>query len=220
MRKRAHRAPVLNVWQWSCFLPSCEALVSDYSPLRHQYYLPQREIHHQETLSRITRHQQERIKHFSRYSDRSMASIQSLLNPEPPIDSQPDPRCQDASPPPPSPPLAANSQGPKANGYRDRTSSSGVTSQQQPQPRTRKSRVPKDAPVFVRGSIRGELRYPPCEERDEKLSEEHRRFQLYPMGEIAEYPRHIPYSSDKKSFMHRTGRDYFEGMLDHHCPLS
>lgn len=29
---------------------------------------------------------------------------------------------------------------------------------------------------------------------------------------IVEYPRHIPYNSEKKSFLEKTGRESFEGM--------
>ncbi|KAB8234299.1 putative APSES transcription factor Xbp1 [Aspergillus alliaceus] len=77
-------------------------------------------------------------------------------------------------------------------------------------PRQKKPRIAKDAPVFNRNKIRGELRYPPCEECDEALAQVHREFQLHPMGDIAKYPRHIPYNSDKKTFQEKTGRESFE----------
>lgn len=80
--------------------------------------------------------------------------------------------------------------------------------------RHKKQKAAKDAPVFLRGKIRGELRYPPCEERDETLAKHHRDFRIHPMGEIAEFPRHIPYNSEKKSFQEKTGRESFEGMDD------
>ncbi|KAG0160846.1 hypothetical protein PDIDSM_8377 [Penicillium digitatum] len=67
----------------------------------------------------------------------------------------------------------------------------------------------KDAPVFRRGKIQGECRYPPCEERDAELEKAHRELSLRPMGNIADYPRHIPYASDKKTFQEKTGRDSF-----------
>lgn len=31
------------------------------------------------------------------------------------------------------------------------------------------------------------------------------------MGKIGEYCRHIPYNSEKKGFLERTGRESFEG---------
>jgi hypothetical protein len=74
-----------------------------------------------------------------------------------------------------------------------------------------KQKVAKDAPVFIRGKIRGELRYPPCEDQDEELAETHQEFEIHPMGRIAQFPRHIPYNSEKKSFLEKTGRDSFEG---------
>ena len=112
-----------------------------------------------------------------------MASIQALLNPAP----EPDQAL------PPSPAL---------------TTSTTLTSRA---PRPKKQKLTKDAPIFTRGKIRGELRYPPCEERDEQLIKLHHEFQIHPMGRIAEYPRHIPYNSDKKSFQEQTGRESFEG---------
>jgi hypothetical protein len=69
----------------------------------------------------------------------------------------------------------------------------------------------KDAPIFQRGKPRGEVRYPPYEDRDGKFSCQHRDFRIHPLGNIADYPRHIPYNSDKKSFQERTGRESFEG---------
>ncbi|MCJ1320362.1 hypothetical protein MMC15_005700 [Xylographa vitiligo] len=68
----------------------------------------------------------------------------------------------------------------------------------------------KDAAIFARGKIQGEVRFPPCEAQDEKLAVEHRRFSVYPMGQISEYRRHIPYNSEKKSFLAKTGRGAFE----------
>ncbi|KAJ5393134.1 uncharacterized protein N7487_010775 [Penicillium crustosum] len=72
-----------------------------------------------------------------------------------------------------------------------------------------KRKMAKDAPVFRRGKIQGECRYPPCEERDMELEKAHRELSLRPMGNIADYPRHIPYASDKKTFQEKTGRDSF-----------
>jgi hypothetical protein len=81
-----------------------------------------------------------------------------------------------------------------------------------PPPSRKKQKVSKDAAVFTRGIIRGECRYPPCEYQDEILAAHHRQYELHPMGRIAEYPRHIPYNSEKKSFLDKTGRESFEGM--------
>ena len=79
----------------------------------------------------------------------------------------------------------------------------------------KKVKLAKDAPIFRPGKTQGVVRYPPCEERDEKLTAAHRAYKLHPLGKIALYPRNIPYQSDKKTFQERTGRDYFEGMYRH-----
>lgn len=79
-------------------------------------------------------------------------------------------------------------------------------------PRQKRQRIAKDAPIYHKGKIRGELRYPPCEERDEELTRIHEEFKVHPLGNISDFPRHIPYNSDKKSFQERTGREFFEGM--------
>lgn len=81
-----------------------------------------------------------------------------------------------------------------------------------PTAREKRARMPKDAPLFRPGPPRGEVRYPPFETSNEKLLQQHREFQLHPMGRIAEFPRHIPYQSDKKSFQEKTGRDSFNGI--------
>ncbi|KAJ5169945.1 uncharacterized protein N7500_002728 [Penicillium coprophilum] len=75
--------------------------------------------------------------------------------------------------------------------------------------REKRQKMAKDAPIFRRGKIQGECRYPPCEERDAELEKAHRELSLRPLGNIADYPRHIPYASDKKTFQEKTGRDSF-----------
>ncbi|KEF52277.1 uncharacterized protein A1O9_11517 [Exophiala aquamarina CBS 119918] len=77
-------------------------------------------------------------------------------------------------------------------------------------PSRKKQKVSKDAAVFKAGPIRGDCRYPPHEEHDEFLAEKHEMFNVYPVGSIASYARHIPYNSEKKLFLEKTGRDYFE----------
>lgn len=82
-----------------------------------------------------------------------------------------------------------------------------------PSPPHKKQKMSKDSAVFVKGKVHGELRFPPCELHDERVAAEHRRFHIYPMGQILEYPRSIPYNSDKKSFLEKTGRGGFEGRV-------
>ncbi|PGH13496.1 hypothetical protein AJ79_03626 [Helicocarpus griseus UAMH5409] len=116
-----------------------------------------------------------------------MTSIASLLNPEPEKQER---YCRQLPTPCPSR---------FAREYR-----------QSPPPRQKKQKISKDAAVFTRGRIRGELRYPPCEYQNQELEEAHRELQIHPMGHITEYPRHIPYNSEKKSFLEKTGRESFE----------
>lgn len=72
----------------------------------------------------------------------------------------------------------------------------------------------KDAPVFRKGHPKGDVQFPPHEAGDnEELAALHRKFQVFPIGDIASYVHRIPYSSDKKTFLEKTGRDAFEGML-------
>ncbi|KAL2869737.1 putative APSES transcription factor Xbp1 [Aspergillus lucknowensis] len=115
-----------------------------------------------------------------------MVSIKSLLNPPPNL-----PRSDRVPLPPPSPPSPTS------------------TTMLRP-PRQKKQKIAKDAPVFNRGRAKGEVRYPPHEERDDNLARLHREFRIHPFGDIASYPRHIPYNSDKKTFQELTGRESFE----------
>jgi len=76
----------------------------------------------------------------------------------------------------------------------------------------KRQKLAKDAAVFTKGRPKGEVCYPPHEAGDdEEMREQHEKFQIYPMGHIAKFPRHIPYNSEKKSFLDKTGRDAFEG---------
>jgi hypothetical protein len=81
-----------------------------------------------------------------------------------------------------------------------------------PDPPPKRQKLTKDAPIFNRSKPKGEVRYPPHEAGDdEELASEQKRFQVYPMGHIGEFARHIPYNSEKKSFLAKTGREAFEG---------
>jgi hypothetical protein len=74
----------------------------------------------------------------------------------------------------------------------------------------------KDAPVFRKGKPKGEVQFPPHEAgHDVELLDQHKKFQVFPRGEIASYVHRIPYSSDKKAFLEKTGRDAFEGTFMH-----
>lgn len=76
----------------------------------------------------------------------------------------------------------------------------------------KKVKLGKDAAIFTPGPIRGKCRFPPDEYQDEELAIYHQHFKITPFGTIAEYPRHIPYNSEKKLFWERTNRESLEGM--------
>lgn len=81
----------------------------------------------------------------------------------------------------------------------------------------RRQKLTKDAPVFSEGTkIVGYVNYPPHEAgNDRDLHARHREFRVFPLGEILKKGvRHIPYASDKKDFLNKTGRDAFEGMCE------
>ena len=81
--------------------------------------------------------------------------------------------------------------------------------------RAKASKMPKDAPNFRKGATRGEVKFPPYDAGDNaELAAEHQRLQIYPSGvagSIVDFRHRIPYSSDKKTFLAKTGREAFEG---------
>lgn len=78
----------------------------------------------------------------------------------------------------------------------------------------KRQKLAKDAPVFAEGTkVVGHVNYPPHEAgRDRDLELRHRDFGVFPLGQIyRKGVRHIPYASDKKDFLEKTGREAFEG---------
>jgi hypothetical protein len=78
-----------------------------------------------------------------------------------------------------------------------------------------KHKMPKDAAVFTKSKPKGAINFPPYESLDEASLRLVRKFQVYPLGKIREYSRHIPYNSGKKDFYEKTGRESFEGTYHH-----
>ncbi|EXJ57518.1 hypothetical protein A1O7_07866 [Cladophialophora yegresii CBS 114405] len=125
-----------------------------------------------------------------------MAAIKSLLNP------------------------AQEAEGDDSNNGSSKEDHSAVDSQTSPSSQLtahtldkrmrKKQKVCKDAAVFKPSTVRGECRYPPDEFQDELLEAKHQMYEVYPVGDIATYPRHIPYNSEKKLFWEKTGRESFE----------
>lgn len=134
----------------------------------------------------------------------TMASIKDLLNPMP--ERTPNPPSQSNEEP--WPPFQRWERQRLLQGFRGRKQRIPAVPKTG---REAKSKTPKDGAIFKLGKPQGEVRYPPCEERDEDLLKIHREFKLHPLGNIADYPRHIPYNSQKKDFHEKTGRDSFNG---------
>jgi hypothetical protein len=98
-------------------------------------------------------------------------------------------------------------------GHRNSTSPTPAPIPVTPVPAPRRQKVPKDAPIFSEGNQTvGNVNFRPHEAgNDQHLLGQHRKFQIYPLGEIEKKGiRHIPYNSDKKDFLDKTGRDAFE----------
>ncbi|GIZ42083.1 hypothetical protein CKM354_000536300 [Cercospora kikuchii] len=92
-------------------------------------------------------------------------------------------------------------------------------------PSPKRQKLVKDAAMFIRNRPQGEINYPASECSEEfeclaphqrqELAQQHLNFHLYPSGRgedgrIEDYARRIPYSSEKKEFLTKTGRDAFE----------
>ncbi|KAK4540472.1 hypothetical protein LTR36_009218 [Oleoguttula mirabilis] len=110
------------------------------------------------------------------------------------------------------------------------TQASSATSTPRPQTPstpspTKRPKLVKDAAIFVPGTPKQPVNYVPyeCTEdaiclsagQQQELAREHERFEVSPNGRgdagfIADFQRHIPYSSDKKAFFGKTNRDAFE----------
>ncbi|KAK5134559.1 hypothetical protein LTR08_006344 [Meristemomyces frigidus] len=142
-----------------------------------------------------------------------MLKIHALLNPSTTTEHN---RVREASVSPPPTPAY--------------TQASSATPTPQPQTPTtlsptKRQKLVKDAAIFVRGIAKQPVNYVPYEctedaiclssEQQQDLARQHERFEVFPnahgnSGFIADYQRHIPYSSDKKAFFGKTNRDAFE----------
>ena len=74
-----------------------------------------------------------------------------------------------------------------------------------------KAKESKDAAKFEPGNTTCEVNYPPFEVVDIHQKQLLESFDIYPKSDIGGFPRHIPYTSEKKEFQIQTGRDSFEG---------
>ncbi|KFY31140.1 hypothetical protein V493_01367 [Pseudogymnoascus sp. VKM F-4281 (FW-2241)] len=71
-----------------------------------------------------------------------------------------------------------------------------------------KSKMSKDGAVFFKGKVMGTVVFPPFESLDPESVSEVQKYKVFPFGEIVKYPRHIPYNSEKKSFLEKTVFQY------------
>ncbi|KAI1119439.1 hypothetical protein F5Y14DRAFT_445979 [Nemania sp. NC0429] len=120
-----------------------------------------------------------------------MLSVSSLLNPAPP-----GPPNKDRFPPSPTSSSTAGSCAEDSE-LPDRSA-------------IPRHKMPKDAAVFTKSKPNGAINFHPYEDLDELSLQKVRKFQVYPLGKIREYSRHIPYNSGKKDFFEKTGRESFE----------
>lgn len=132
-----------------------------------------------------------------------MMSIESLLNPyQSPLDQtewkRPGTTCSDL--------YSSHSSSPLLSSYDQK--SPGVSTYE-----NENTPLHKDVTRFAISRIKGEIRYEPCEARDDEVAAQHRLFQIYPMTGIVKYCKTIPYSSEKKGFLEKTGREGFEGRV-------
>ncbi|KAF2215661.1 hypothetical protein CERZMDRAFT_94063 [Cercospora zeae-maydis SCOH1-5] len=92
-------------------------------------------------------------------------------------------------------------------------------------PSPKRQKLVKDAAMFIRNQAQGVINYPASECSEEvdclaarqrqELAEQHLNFHVFPSGRggdgrIEDYARRIPYSSEKKDFLNKTGRDAFD----------
>ncbi|KAI0870974.1 hypothetical protein GGS24DRAFT_510339 [Hypoxylon argillaceum] len=120
-----------------------------------------------------------------------MLSLSSLLNPAPPGSSD-----SNRFPPSPEPSSPAESCAEDPT-FPDRSTMP-------------KHKMPKDAAIFTKSKPKGAINFQPYEDLDQLSLQRVRNFQVYPLGRIQEYSRHIPYISGKKDFFEKTGRESFE----------
>ncbi|KAL8851968.1 MAG: hypothetical protein Q9221_003179 [Calogaya cf. arnoldii] len=121
---------------------------------------------------------------------RSILSVASLLNPLTPAAEQQNPLpspCSTLYTPEASPPL----------------------------PHMKRQKLCKDEATFVKGKPQMEVNYWPCEYQDNTAAAEHRKYNVYPIGQIADYCKHVPYRSEKKSFLSKTGREGFHAVFQY-----
>lgn len=68
-----------------------------------------------------------------------------------------------------------------------------------------------NADSMPKPKLQGPVNFAPFEDVDQASYREVQRFQVSPFGQIRQSCDHIPYSSSKKDFFEKTGRESIEG---------
>lgn len=76
-----------------------------------------------------------------------------------------------------------------------------------------RSKMNKETDNSSETKINGAVNFPPFEDLDKESLLEVLKYGVHQLGRIARCPRHIPYNSEKKDFLGKTGREGFEGEL-------
>lgn len=149
----------------------------------------------------------------------NMLKIQSLLNP--PTSTGQEDGQMNGHPSTVSPPLTPA------------LTSTASTASFSPRMDALETNFPAKRQKLVEGEVKIKVNYPPFEATEDatplspwfsnEIERHHRRFNIRPSGShedglIGEYARFIPYSSDKKGFFGKTGREGFDGTLNHCGP--
>jgi hypothetical protein len=82
-------------------------------------------------------------------------------------------------------------------------------------PAIRRAKLESDDSDTESRKLNGEINFPPFEDLDAAVLAQVSKYKVHPLGKIVKRPRFIPYNSEKKDFLDKTGRDGFEGMLCH-----
>jgi hypothetical protein len=77
-------------------------------------------------------------------------------------------------------------------------------------PAPSKAKKTRDSSDLSYSRATGYYKFAPFENLDERAMRMIQPYKIYPFGEIGAYTAHIPYSSDKKDVMAKTGREKFE----------
>lgn len=80
------------------------------------------------------------------------------------------------------------------------------------QPQQDKQEMAKNGLAYVQSNVKGQVNFYPFDAYDSASRQQVQSFGIKTSrDQIIRCPRHIPYNSEKKSFLEKTGRESFEG---------